>query len=86
MRRECPACRARVPVNKDGSLRKHPCAAAVTSPEPDAAAPESPIAPTSRPAGCYVDSCRRPEMADGIGLCVAHYVLRPDLRKVARHG
>lgn len=47
---------------------------------------ETPEAPRRDLSRCYVTSCRRPEVADGVGLCGAHYALRGDLRKVARHG
>jgi hypothetical protein len=40
---------------------------------------------TGRPA-CYADGCPLPEFSDGAGLCGAHWSLRPDLRKKARHG
>lgn len=35
---------------------------------------------------CQAPNCPRPEVVDGVGLCGAHYALRPDLRKEARHG
>lgn len=64
--------------------------------EPEPAEPvERPAAPRRTVAGRI--ACRaheldksvpednRPEVADGVGLCGAHFALRPDLRKVARH-
>ena len=42
--------------------------------------------PVVRSGRCYVARCLRPELNDGVGLCGAHYALRPELRKVARHG
>jgi hypothetical protein len=54
-------------------------------PTPPAETVEAPAKPRDL-TRCYVDRCRRPEVADDVGLCGAHYALRPDLRKVARHG
>jgi hypothetical protein len=35
---------------------------------------------------CRVPECIRPEVTDNAGLCGAHWSLRPDLRRGARHG
>lgn len=120
-RSECPDCGREVAVNKDGSLRKHPCVEAAAEAEPaalveseqaqpeaepvpvdveQAAEPVEQLEPARHPARRTVAgriACRaheldksvpednRPEVVDGVGLCGAHYALRPDLRKVARH-
>lgn len=60
--------------------------AEVGQPAEEPTAPAAPAAAEGRTRRCYVKGCPRPEVVDGVGLCGAHYALRPDLRKVARHG
>lgn len=60
--------------------------AEVGQPAEEPTAPAASAAAEGRTRRCYVKGCPRPEVVDGVGLCGAHYALRPDLRKVARHG
>lgn len=95
-RATCPDCGKDVAVNKDGSLRRHPCVAGevltdTTTTEvvdPDgtvvrelATKPEAVPAVAKDPRLCWVPRCDRAAVLGK--LCGAHWATRPDLRKVA---
>lgn len=61
--------------------------AEIVDPDPDAVdLPAERLEYVNGRVKCYADECLLPEFADGVGLCGAHWSLRPDLRKKARHG
>lgn len=85
-RADCPDCGKQVPVNKDGSLRKHPCAVP-ESPGEDAAAEPVEVVDDPEPEGtpqpeaaaetprrrrkyCRVPNCGRAPRDNG--LCTSH--------------
>jgi len=92
----CTDCgRVDVPVNKDGSLRKHRCKPAgepsaldaTSRPEPDQTENRSEVARpsaavASRSPYCRVPRCTRPALNWARGLCGAHWSTRRDLAEV----